>query len=107
MTQGFLLSYIPTKKISIGIIGALISSIPDIGGEIKAHIFKDKYKFYDSCHFGKINKYLKWLPIWGLHTFQDKFLHGEGKRWWVLKERGWYEIFTWIINLLIIYFLLI
>lgn len=102
MTQGFLISYIPTGSIPIGITGAIVAAVPDIGGEIAAHIFKDGYKFYDSAHFGKINRYARILPPWFLHTIQDKYLHKVGSRWWVLKEAGWYEILTWIINLLTI-----
>lgn len=107
-TQGFLLSYylfyfLPEKiRLIISIIYGIIGTLPDVIGDIYAKY--DNYKMYDRLHNLKITIKNFILFTFFLHTYQDKFLHGEGKRWWILKERMWYEILTWILNILILFY---
>lgn len=101
-----------TNKYSftIGIACALLSTIPDIVGEIKAK--KDNYKWYDKIHHFK--HWLSFIPPITLHILMDIFVHGKNKRWYAYnhwtdfffpskyKERMWIETLTWIINLICI-----
>lgn len=112
--QGFFIGYIPfswnTKiGITIGILCAIISTIPDLYGEYMARIKKDGYVWYDSAHRGEINKKMKWVIPWSLHTFLDSLGHDEGERWyvgkwyeyfmvWKWKEGMWMESLSWLLN---------
>lgn len=106
ITQGFLIGYVPTGSIAVGVVTGVMAGVPDIGGEIMARLGKDGYKWYDSTHKGRINKFMRWFPPWGLHTWLDSFSHGAGKRWWVWKERLWLELLIWIINIYLIILIL-
>lgn len=114
-TQGFLVTAIPatlitgepTTGIILGSLYGVIAAMPDIIGEWYAHFKeKDGYKYfmYNRFHDLKLmNIGTRIILIsWYLHILQDSFLHTNGKRWWILKERGWYEILTWIINIILI-----
>lgn len=126
-TQGFISHYLlgspvsPEFALIFGIVGGVIASCPDLIGEIKArdiHFNKwgikwnqdgDNYVWYNRAHNGDINKYMKWIPAWGLHTWPDSKCHGENKRWYSgkwyeyfykWKEMMWLEVVTWIINII-------
>ena len=89
---GFLLGYYPTQSLTVGIASGLIASVPDI-----IPLITCDYKLYDKIH--QFKHWMSWIPPITLHVFLDKFGHGEGKRWWVWKERMWLELGTWVINL--------
>jgi hypothetical protein len=84
----------PTAFIITAAVFGGISVVPDLYGEYKARVKKDGYAWYNSAHYGKINKYMRWFPGWGLHTKQDSFLHTIGKRWWIVEEWLWYEVMS-------------
>ena len=89
---------IPVNVVAIGLTG-LVGAVPDLditGGKV-----------YVSMHKGIINKIMKWIPAWGIHTEQDLILHNEGERWWIKGERLWYEFLTWYINIFLIIKLII
>lgn len=116
-TQGFISHYLlgspvsPEFALIFGIVGGVIASCPDLIGEIKAHLSKDNYKWYNRAHSGDINKIMKWIPAWGLHTWEDDLTHSKGERWyagkwydyfliWRWKEMMWLEVITWMINII-------
>lgn len=117
--QGFLIAAMPVTLITgstsagfiVGGFYGIVGALPDLIGEYYAH-FKEKdgykYQAYGIIHTCK--KMKVWAKIvlftWYLHILEDSFLHGEKKRWWCINERGRYEIFSWIINLIGIFFYL-
>lgn len=107
-TQGFIAHYLigfpfgEHAALIFGITGAIIGAYPDVVGECFAVFHDDGYEMYNDFHKGEHNQQLKWIPAWGLHTWQDSFLHDVGKRWWVLEERAWYEMLSWFINLIVL-----
>lgn len=123
-TTGFLTTAIPCTLlglpmpwiIGIGIAGAIIGGLPDILGELYAHIKKDNYIMYNRLHSGDISKIFKSMLIYPyiIHISLDKVCHGAGERWyagvwyeylmpWKWREMMWLEMFMWLINLFLIY----
>lgn len=105
-TQGFLIGYGISQDLLVSTICGLVSALPDIGSAIKPDL-------YTSFHTGTINRYLRWIPLYGLHTWLDTFCHGDGQRWyagkfyeyfmpWRYRERMWIESLSWSINILVI-----
>lgn len=117
--QSFLITAIPVTLITSGTAGlvagavfGVIGMLPDIIGEYFAHYReKDgfKYKKYAELHsLNFLNLPEKIILFsWYLHIVQDSFLHITGRRWWVLNERGYYEILMWFINLILLIILII
>lgn len=84
---------------------ALVGALPDILGELEPEEpgGKKNWNWYVECHAGAVNRWMtvRWcwlitLP-WLLHTWLDRFTHGEGRRWWIWRERLWMEALGWII----------
>lgn len=90
--QGFLLGYVPTRSITLGVICGVSALIPDL-----TILKSDNGRLYDKIHYEW--HWLAFIPPITLHVLLDRLGHGEGKRWWVWKERLWLELLTWVINL--------
>lgn len=108
--QGFVVGYAATRNLPVSVVLGIFGLLPDLISAIKPDL-------YDSLHKGKINKYLKWIPTYGLHTWLDSFCHEDGKRWyagkwyeyfmpWRYKERMWMETASWVIIILLLIILL-
>lgn len=102
-TQGFLLYFIPFHHTEYGlplsILSGLIATIPDI-----VPIINDDWNFYDRVHH--FRHWLSYVPPITLHVAQDLYLHGNN-RWWIWRERMWYEILSWIVILILIILLIL
>jgi hypothetical protein len=88
-----------TGNIYIIIICIILGMLPDIIGWAEKIIYNNPYAWE---WYGKIHRdwwWLWWIPPIGLHVLLDRFTHGIGKRWWVLKERLWMEVLVWIVML--------
>jgi hypothetical protein len=48
---------------------------------------------------------MQYIPMYGLHLFLDSLMHGQGHRWWRWGERMWLEILLWVVNALVILWL--
>lgn len=91
------------------IISAFVGAFPDIMGEAEKIFKKDRKKWgwYKIAHappgyYGWLS-YLKFTPPYMLHIWLDSFTHTEGKnRWWIKGEGLSYEIWAWVITLLLI-----
>ena len=114
VAQGYLVLAVPISIISpeagiiLGIISGLAASVPDVAGEIYAHFIERdgfKYRMYGILHnkANLLSRFMNIIPGYWLHIMQDRFLHEPGKRWWCIRERGWYEILSWIANLILIW----
>lgn len=114
--QGFLLGYIPTDNIYIGIASGLAAAVPDLCGEFMAMVQKDEYAFYKAVH--NFKHWLSFIPPITLHVALDKLGHDEDKRWYAgkwyeylnpfsYKESMWLESITWLINILLILILFV
>jgi hypothetical protein len=114
IVQGYLVIAVPVSIISpkagiiLGIISGLAAAVPDVAGEIYAHYLeKDgyKYRMYGLLHErgNLFSRMMSYIPGYYLHIMQDRFLHKPGKRWWIWKERMWYEIIAWVLNIILIW----
>ena len=137
--QSFIISYLATRSWILTAIGVLIGIVPDVAGQIKQWISKDNYRLYDTLHQNYIelailivlaviatllfpSSILTLFGMYGLiyllHTLEDTYTHGVGKRWyagkwyeyfmpWRYRERMWTVPVAWLVVLLFIYFLFI
>jgi len=96
--QGGLITSVITNDPYIIATGAALGALPDIIGYAEKLIFKNEsWQWYLAAH--KLKWYYLWCLPYSLHIILDKFTHGDGKRWWKLKERLWLEIVGWILTL--------
>jgi len=76
-------------QVALFISGFVIGLLPDI--------LSLNPVWHDPVHFGEVNKYLRWIPAWGYHTWLDSFCRPYSERK-VLKKT--LEIVHWIIYVL-------
>ena len=107
MVLGLLLAKLLGYNMWIGgVIGFLIGGFSDSSSWVMWKLFPtkwDRWKLYNMCHpvpgGGQWDKYCKWIPFWGQHTWlwdsivhpeQPKFLFPQFKEEW--KYDVWVEI---------------
>ena len=97
---GYLISLVLCNSLIFIAIMVFFGILPDLGGWLEKLIYKDntRWNWYLYLH---TNYWLCLIPSYGMHILLDKFTHGKGKRWWILKERLWLEILVWTILILI------
>lgn len=88
------------------IAGVLFGTLPDIIGAYGNLIEHDHWALYRRAHFGDIKDLLQYIPMYWMHLQFDGIMHGPGHRWWKVDERLWLEIVLWLINLLVIAWLM-
>jgi hypothetical protein len=135
---GYCITAIPLTLLSVpqpiavacGIIGGVLSAVPDLVGEWKAlninintRWFKwkkvgDNYAWYDKCHRGEF-VYLRYILYIWLHVKLDSWCHGIWKRWYAgkwweyfvpsrYKERMWMQTTMWLINVVMgVYYIML
>jgi len=101
-TQGFLIGYIPTSNVVVGVMSGIVGTLPDLVGD----------EFYVEFHDVKLGKKLWWLLPFSLHIYLDSLCHGEGKRWYAGKfweylvgpyrERMYFETGFWALNIILL-----
>ena len=108
---GFLLVYIPTNNIPIGVVSGLLATIPDLWNP-ESIIKSDNWDWKNKIH--NFKHWLSFVPPITLHVALDKLCHGEGKRWyasdkwyeylmpWKWRERMWMETISWVINIILL-----
>jgi hypothetical protein len=112
-TQGGLLLLAPffpriRKRVWLWIlcfIGAGFGSLPDLIGAYGNTVLHDHWMLYDQAHFGRLASILQYVPMYELHLLVDSFTHGQGKRWWIWDERLWVEILLWVVNGVVIWWM--
>lgn len=100
--SGFLLGFLVGGPLWFNLILAFFGALPDIIGYIEKIIKKNNqaWTWYEWAHECNI---FCLIPSYCLHLILDMYTHGEGKRWWIKKERLWLEIFYWIFLLFLVY----
>ena len=106
-TQGGLMVLLPLfsrfrKKIWLWIlafVGAILGALPDLLGAYGNFVLRDHWNLYGSAHHGRFEEILQFIPMYWLHLWVDKFMHGPKRRWWIYDERMWLEVLMWILNL--------
>lgn len=83
-------------------LGVFFGTLPDLIGAYGNVIKHDHWTLYRNAHFGAIKDVLQYVPMYSLHLYLDTQMHGPGHRWWRWDERLWLEVLLWIVNLVII-----
>lgn len=89
------------------LISAIVGALPDLVGWAEKLINKGPNDggWYEISHappgYWPWLSLLKCTPPYCLHIWLDRFTHGEGKRWWVKGERLSWEIWGWVITILL------
>lgn len=83
-------------------LAAFMGALPDIIGAHGNYIEHDNWNEYTVAHSGSVADVLKYVPMYGLHLYTDSFTHSQGHRWWKWNERLWLEALLWIINFIVI-----
>jgi hypothetical protein len=83
-------------------IAAFMGALPDIIGAHGNLMQHDNWSEYRVAHFGSVADVLKYVPMYGLHLYMDSFTHSMGLRWWKWNERMWLEVLLWVVNFVII-----
>lgn len=86
-------------------LGLIFGMLPDLIGAYGNIVDHDHWTLYRSAHFGPIKQILQYVPMYGLHLFLDSLMHGQGHRWWRWDERMWLEILLWVVNAMVILWL--
>lgn len=97
---GYLFAFVFFSNVYIILLCILLGVLPDVIGYIEKIIKRNPtaWGWYSKIHYD-------WWWLWiippiGLHVLLDRFTHGEGKRWWIYKERLWLEVLLWLLLLL-------
>ncbi len=86
-------------------LGGFLGMVPDLIGAYGNIVYHDHWTLYRSAHFGPIKQALQYLPMYWLHLYLDSLMHGPGHRWWRIGERLWLEGFLWVVNVVVIVWL--
>ena len=108
MLVAWLRRWIKSKVLlwSIVALGVFFGTLPDLIGAYGNFIDHDHWTLYRNAHFGDIKQVLQYVPMYWLHLYLDTLMHGPGHRWWKYDERMWLEVTLWVINLLVIVWLI-
>ena len=87
-------------------LGVVFGALPDLIGAYGNIIEHDHWTLCRSAHFGEIKEVLQYVPMYRLHLYLDSIMHGPGQRWWKWDERLWLEIVLWIVNVIVIWWLI-
>jgi len=90
---------------SVVSLGFVLGMLPDVIGAYGNIIENDNWKLYRRAHHGDIEQVLRYVPMYSLHLYLDSEMHGEGRRWWRYDERLWLEIVLWVVNVMVIVWL--
>jgi hypothetical protein len=90
---------------SIVVFGVFLGALPDLIGAHGNFVEYDNWGEYVLAHQGEIADVFKYVPMYGLHLFLDRYTHGEGIRWWVAGERLWLETVLWFVNFIAIWWM--
>ena len=88
------------------ILGVFFGALPDLIGAYGNLVEHDHWALYRRSHFGDIEETLQYVPMYWLHLQLDRLMHGPSHRWWKVDERLWLEFILWVINVVVIVWLL-
>lgn len=109
--QGALLHAVPCVAFNAGdavtaaaaTLGAVCGAMPDILGWAGRQLgLLEEWALYGSAHHGPINRMLRWIPAYGLHTeLVDPTFHKPDGAWW--PRDWWKELALWVLNAITLY----
>ena len=72
---------------SVVVLGAILGALPDLIGAHGNLVKNDHWSEYVLAHRGDVADVVKYVPMYGLHLFLDRYTHGDGIRWGGASER--------------------